>query len=154
MKALKASIPEKDLILNQKNLGYAGGNNVGIKIAIKNGADFIFIVNPDIRLENNTIPMLVEWMESNPRLASVGPRICFRDNPELIYSDGGIVEPERGYATWHLHFGKKIGEVQSQKYTDVDYVNGSAILLRTEALKHIGPFGRISSYTLKKLSGV
>ena len=48
------------LIENRSNLGYAGGNNVGIKYALENGADYVFILNPDTTVRSNFLTKLIE----------------------------------------------------------------------------------------------
>ncbi len=128
------------LVRNSRNLGYAGGNNVGIDYAIHGGADYIWILNPDIRPDPEALSMLVEAMEQDPSLAAVGPRICYRDHPDMIYSDGGLVFPEKGFLVQHMNHQKAIHEITEKGISLVDYVNGSAILLRVEALREVGMF--------------
>ena len=47
--------PDLPLLVNKKNLGYAGGNNVGIRYAIEKGADYVLILNNDTIVEPNTV---------------------------------------------------------------------------------------------------
>ena len=47
----RTTYPNLSIIENKKNLGYAGGNNIGIKAAIASGAEYIFLLNRDVRLE-------------------------------------------------------------------------------------------------------
>ena len=89
---LKANIPPTRLILNEKNHGYAGGNNIGIARAIREGAKYVWILNADIRLEPDTIEVLLALIESDEKLAAVGPRVCERGNPPKIVSDGAYVD--------------------------------------------------------------
>ncbi len=128
------------LIRNRKNLGYAGGNNVGIDQAIRRQADYIWILNPDIRPKPEALSLLVDTMDRDTSIAAVGPRICYRDNPDTVYSDGGLVFPEQGYLVVHKNSGKTIHELNEPRVSLVDYANGSAILLRTRALEEIGTF--------------
>jgi GT2 family glycosyltransferase len=128
------------LIRNEKNLGYAGGNNVGIREAIRRQADYIWILNPDIRPAPETLSSLVNTMDHDTSIAAVGPRICSRDDPDTVYSDGGLVFPEQGYLVVHKNSGKTIHELNEPRVSLVDYANGSAILLRTRALEEIGAF--------------
>jgi hypothetical protein len=128
------------LIRNAKNLGYAGGNNIGIDIATHEHADYIWILNPDIRPAPETLSLLIETMEHDTSIAAVGPRICYRDDPETVYSDGCLVHPDKGYLVIHKNTGKKIHELHEPRMSLVDYANGSAILIRTRALEEIGTF--------------
>ncbi len=128
------------LIQNKKNLGYAGGNNIGIDIAINEQADYVWILNPDIRPEPETLSILIESIDRSSSFAAIGPRICYRDKPDTIYSDGALIIPERGFLVIHKNNNQKIKPVSDNKIKQVDYVNGSAILMRVKTLREIGKF--------------
>ena len=136
---LKAAICVDDLILNTQNRGYAGGNNIGIQKAIEQGREYVWILNPDIRVTKKTLPILLETIKKDTTIAAVGPRICFRNNPSKIYSDGGIIVKEAGFATSHRNCNKDIAEITNQSAIfETAYVNGSVLLIRTAILKKIG----------------
>lgn len=61
------------LILNKKNTGFGQANNLGIDYAMKNGADFIFLLNQDAYLFKNTIQLLVESLQNYPHFGIVSP---------------------------------------------------------------------------------
>lgn len=136
---LKQAIDPQQLILNAKNVGYAGGNKIGIAKAIKEGAQYIWILNPDIEVNETTLPVLLETLKSDPKIAAVGPRICYKNDRRKIYSDGGIVVKEKGFFTTHTHYNKYITEVANESSTlEVDYVNGSSMVISVTALLKIG----------------
>lgn len=58
-KKLRTKFPKIEYFQMPKNFGYAGGNNYGIAHALKNNADFVLIINPDVRIEANTQTLLV-----------------------------------------------------------------------------------------------
>lgn len=128
------------LIRNRKNLGYAGGNNIGIEIAINEQADYIWILNPDIGLTPETLSILVDNMNKDNSLAAIGPRICYHEKPDIIYSDGGLIFPEKGFFVTHKNHNKNVKDLPANGMTLVDYANGSAILIRTKTLQEIGKF--------------
>jgi hypothetical protein len=137
--SLTIHIQPHQLILNDKNNGYAGGNNIGVKKAIENGCEYVWILNPDIRIDKNTLPLLIETLKADENIAAVGPRICFRNEPSKIYSDGGIIHKERGFETLHKNTNKYNYEIENQpEILQVDYVNGSTFLARTNVFKTIG----------------
>lgn len=141
VEALKLTIPQEHLILNNKNLGYSGGNNIGIKKCFENNYQYILLLNPDIRLNKFTIPKLIDSLSNIPNAAAIGPRICYRNNPKLIYSDGGIIEVNKGYLSNHINYNKMINDVSlNNTINKVDFVNGSFILMKSEVLKEIGIF--------------
>lgn len=136
---LEAHIPKHQLLLNEKNTGYAGGNNLGIAHAIKEGYDFVWILNPDIRVKEGVLDILLDTISRSKKIAAVGPRILFRDNPEVIYSDGGMLYPEKSFKAVHLNTCKRIDECPAN-IREVSYANGSCLLARTAVFKEEGLF--------------
>jgi GT2 family glycosyltransferase len=78
---LKEGLPEVSIIETQKNLGFAAGNNVGIRDALANKADYVFVLNNDTTVSPNTISQFVEFAEKHPEAALMGPSID-RRNPQ------------------------------------------------------------------------
>ena len=136
---LENRIPKKDLILKKKNLGYAEGNRTGIEAAKKNGAEFILLLNPDIRLEENSILALLKQIKRDESIAAIGPRIYYRDRTNIIYSDGGLVFKEKGFYANHMNYRQNAEEIKNPGLHSVDYVNGSCFLFRASAYGNIGP---------------
>lgn len=128
------------VICNKKNLGYSGGNNIGLKYALENNYQYSWVLNPDIEIESNTLELLLETMKQNSKIAAVGPRICDKVKRNEIYSDGGILN-SKSFSAWHLNSGLNIHDVdQIDNRSEPDYVNGSCILIRNKALSDIGLF--------------
>lgn len=140
IKAMEPYINSLIFIKNGKNLGYAGGNNIGIHIAMHEQADYIWILNPDICPKPETLSILIDTMEHDPSIGAIGPRICFIDNPNKIYSDGALIFPEKGFLVEHKNNNRFVDEVVKSHINEVDYVNGSAILIRTKTIADIGMF--------------
>ncbi len=134
---LKKEIPSQYLIINEENIGYAGGNNVGIDIALKDNADYVWLLNPDIRVNKFTLSILVETLQNDSSLAAVGPRIIHRRKPELIFSDGELLSLEN-CKTWHKNHNLEVQNIHPSIDYDIDYIDGSSILLNCNALKEIG----------------
>ena len=55
IRKIRTQFPDLAIIENKKNLGYAGGNNIGIQKAIASGADYIFLLNKDVKLEKDVL---------------------------------------------------------------------------------------------------
>ena len=137
--ALKAGLPKGILHRNSKNEGYAKGNEIGIQQAIEQNIPYVLLLNPDIRLAKDCIPKLLSTIAAHEKLAVVGPRICFRNDPEKIYSDGAIVYPYQAYKCSHLHGNERIQDYGDEGVlSDIDYVNGSVFLARTKVFEEIG----------------
>jgi GT2 family glycosyltransferase len=72
---LKETCPEISILETRKNLGFAAGNNVGIRFALQNGADYVFVLNNDTTISPDTVSEFVEFAEKHPEAALMGPRI-------------------------------------------------------------------------------
>ena len=76
------------LIANQENLGYSGGNNLGIEYALKHGADYVVLLNNDVELKYDTLSQLIEVAEQNPGAGIIAPALI--DEAGHITYDGKI----------------------------------------------------------------
>ena len=74
-KRLREAYPTVPVIENGKNLGFAAGNNVGIRIARKEGADYVFVLNNDVTVFPDTLSQLVGFAEKHPEAALMSPKI-------------------------------------------------------------------------------
>lgn len=70
---LKTRLNPDSFIQLNTNTGYAEGNNIGIRIALAAGADFIFILNPDIILNADTIRICVDAASADPSIGAINP---------------------------------------------------------------------------------
>lgn len=131
-------IPEKQIIFNYSNLGYAAGNNKGIKIALKEKANYVWILNPDIRIERDTLPTLLNLIKSRSKIAAVGPRIKLRVNEDQIFSDGGVVVYDKRCYTDLINYDCNVKDYPPSINFDIDYVDGSCILINTDAIQELG----------------
>jgi GT2 family glycosyltransferase len=128
------------------NLGYAAGNNAGIRLALERRPEFVLLVNPDLRVTPTTLERLLETARAIPDAAAVGPRIVLsaaEDDPRApyparIWFDGGVFDRDRAGATTHLHMGRPENEVPPGPPRDVGYVTGACLLLRADALRSVG----------------
>lgn len=124
------------LIKSKKNLGYAGGNNLGIKYALDNNADYICILNNDTLVPKTFLTRMIPFMEQNGEFAIVGPTILYDNIDNLVQSTGAKIDMIRG-KTPSINRGKKYCEIK-QKIINCDYIGGACILLRSEVIKKIG----------------
>jgi len=134
-----SSIGKHDLVLIKckKNYGFPGGNNVGIKLALENiNPNYILLLNNDTVVDHSFLKELVQEGESNKNIGILGPKIYYYNQPDIIWSAGCKI-------SWKLARGIQIGsgEVDQGQYEEkkeVDYVSGSAFLIKTEVIKKIG----------------
>jgi GT2 family glycosyltransferase len=126
-----------EVIATGQNLGYAGGNNVGIRRALEQRPEFVWLLNPDTEVEPSTLERLLTAADEVPDAGTLGPRILYPDR-RLIWFDGGIVDAERGGATAHLHSGRLDWEVPAEAPADTDYVTGASLLVRRRVFGRVG----------------
>lgn len=124
------------LIENKKNLGFAKGNNIGIRYALTHGASYILLLNNDTKIEMNFLEKLIEI---DPAIAS--PVVKFREfrhSPKLMYDLGGFVNWTTG-RTWHVNaYAEEFHHFQNRQPLEADYVAGCCLLVKREVFEKIG----------------
>ena len=124
------------IIENKKNLGFAGGNNVGIKYAVENEADYILLINNDTAVDENFLSELIKVGESDEKIGLLGSKIYFYSEPNRIWFAGGKIN-------WLKNKGEHIGldEIDNNQYdkiNEVDYLTGCCLLVKREVIEKIG----------------
>lgn len=119
-----------ELIRNERNLGYAGGMNTGIRRALERGADAVLLLNNDVEVEPGAIRGLVVAAE---RAGAVCPIVVFADDPERVWYAGARFDPRRGYN------GRQITETPGAT-TETERICGAAVLIPRETLERVGMF--------------
>jgi|GEM_PF-1106927 len=135
---LVSAFTKYTIIRTSKNLGYAGGNNVGIQYAKQFGFDFVWILNPDTTVKPDTLKNLVLAAETHKDISIYGSVICWTQNPEIVWFGGGIVKlNNQEFHTYHLYNGQHKSLIPDQIY-EVDYVTGASIFCRTKIFDEVG----------------
>ena len=127
------------LVQTGANLGYAGGNNVGIDHALAAGADFIFVVNDDTEVTPTMLSELAGALARDPRAAAAAPTIV-HDSPDgVVWWAGGLFRVARGLAL-HEGYGAAVASLPQGSERPVDSLCGCGLLLRRAALESVGVF--------------
>lgn len=121
------------LIANKQNLGYAGGNNVGIKYALSEKADYVFILNNDATVEPDTLDKLVSAAEADAKVGAVGPAIQEPDHT-VYYGKINWLKSELQHS--HTPPAKTYLEPK-------DYLIGAGLLIKRKLLENIEGFDEI-----------
>ena len=122
-----------DIIVNRENLSFAKTSNLGIKKALKEGAEYVLILNNDTTVRPDFLSRLVEFAEKNPKAGIITPAILEYDN-NLIQAFGSKLD-ETGRA--HMqHYHKTLVDLPDVE--EADYLHGPAMLFRPEMLKKVG----------------
>lgn len=134
---LRAHYPDLDLLLTGANLGYAGGNNTGIRYALAHAADYIFVLNNDIVVVHKTLSRLVEAMPMVERCGIATPLIACFSAPDRVWTLGADFD-RRTFETRRLHADAPVSETRGFPISEVAVAPGSAMLIDRKALEHVG----------------
>lgn len=124
------------VIENRSNLGFPGGNNVGIRDALRNGAEFVILLNNDTVVDKNFARELLTVAMSDDRVGMVTSKIYFYDRPEVLWFAGG------DFSTWtgrSRHAG--YGEVDRGQFDEIAEIGrpcGCSLLVTRSFIKNVG----------------
>jgi GT2 family glycosyltransferase len=124
------------------NRGYTGGNNLGIKYALANSADYVLVLNPDtIVADPDFLRELVDYSESNPRVGVSGPRVFFQTKDRVqntvLFAPGFW----RSIINWvRYRLAPERFQLSKADVLEAEVLNGVCVLLRAACLREIGLF--------------
>lgn len=141
---VKRDFPQVHLIENPTNVGFAAGNNVGLRVA--RGRHVLFL-NPDTIVHEGAFDTLIDWMDAHPRAGAIGPK--------LLNSDGSLQASCRSFPSIGAGFFRNtpLGRLfpnnpwtrsylmqgfAHDREAQVDWLSGSALFMRRAALDQIG----------------
>lgn len=122
------------LLTSDKNLGYAGGNNIGIRYAYDKGYQYICVLNNDTVVTEDLITPCVEALEENKDIAFIGPTIVnYSDG--MVQSTGGNIHINRAYVDC-----KNLGAAYNPepKMIQSDYIGGACMVFRRAIVEQLG----------------
>jgi len=139
------------LIRTDKNLGFTGGYNTGMKHALKNESDFIFLLNNDTIVDKNILAAFLSLAETNKNIGLIGPKIYFAKGHE--FHKDRYTEKEKGKVLWYagggfdwknvLSFHRGVDKVDSGQYDaseETEFVSGCCMFFRRDVLEKVGMF--------------
>lgn len=126
---------EISLIDSKGNLGFAGGNNVGLKEAYEQGFQYYWLLNNDTTVDANALSALVDYLEENKEVGVAGSKIYYYGTNKIWFA-GGVVNTKLGKG---YHIGmKENDEGQFDSIREVDYITGCSLCFRKEILEDTG----------------
>lgn len=133
---LKQEFPEITLIENEKNLGFGGGFNAGIKEAIRRNSDYVLCLNNDVVVDGQILNELVKIGELSTKIGGLCPMEYYYDEPNRIQCAGGIIRFVGGKV-----FGcGKLDKGQYNEVRETELLSGPAMMLKVNTLLDIGFF--------------
>ncbi|CAN5748107.1 N/A [soil metagenome] len=128
-----------------ENLGYAGGNNAGLRWALDRGAEWILVVNNDTVADASCLARLLGVAAQDAHIGALAPLIVRHDAPERVWFAGGHFSRLRALGT-HDHEGEIADDVArtaargDHTWRACTFLTGCCLLLRGEALRDVGLF--------------
>jgi len=129
---------EVTYLQSETNLGYAGGNNVGIGKALELKAKYILLLNNDTVVDNDMIIHCVTYLEGHPDVSLISPKILHYSAPQYINVAGGGMDVNTGYS---IRFGENeedFGQFDSEQ--DITWATGCALFAASSVFEHVGLF--------------
>jgi phosphatidylinositol alpha-1,6-mannosyltransferase len=127
--------PHLTVIRSGSNLGFAGGHNLGISMALRAEFEFVLLLNSDVIVDVNFLGPLVEAAREAD-VGATGPIVAFHSNPETVWQAGARVHLSRGRVE-AMGKNTKVADIAGGP-RDVDALVGCALLLKAAALKQVG----------------
>ncbi len=124
------------LIENGKNLGFSGGNNVGIRRALAEGFTYVFLLNNDTVVAPDFLEKMVAVAGDNAQNGIVGPKIYYYAEPQRIWYGGGLIRWPKGGV--HPGQGEIDAHPDESAPLETGYVTGCALLIKARAIREIG----------------
>lgn len=134
---IRARFPQHALIETGANLGFAGGNNVGLRYALEQGADYVLLLNNDTVVAPDFVDCLVQAVEPDSSIGIAGPTIYYHEQADLIWSAGGVVDWRNGQTCMRDLNTPDTGQLGATPRA-ADFVTGCALLARRAIIEQVG----------------
>jgi GT2 family glycosyltransferase len=132
---IRKNYPKTKVLAKNKNLGFALGNNVGVREA---RGEYILLLNNDTLIEPDFLDYLVNAIK-NENVGVVQPKIIFADSKKL--QSAGTYLTSYGFL-YHLGYDKNPEDKKYQKSYEIFSANGSCMLIKHEVIDKVGLFDK------------
>ncbi len=133
---LRHCFPGIEVMVNSTNLGFAAGNNIGIRRALGAGADYVLILNNDTTVDTAMLGCLVTCAEAAGRIGLVSPKILYYEERTRIWRLG---DSAHRWLPVPLPVGRdQVDNGQFSEPFDVDYVPFCGVLIKRALIETIG----------------
>ena len=135
---IQSNYPDIEFIKASTNLGFGKGNNIGLKKAVENNADYVFLLNQDAWLETTTLQTLIEAQKSNPAYGVL--------SPVQMNGKGNAIERKFEEYAGPVNTPGFMSDIYTDQLKQVyttRFVNAAAWLISKDCLKKVGLFNPI-----------
>lgn len=135
--AIRSQFPEVHLIENRENLGFAEGNNVGIRYALETGAQYLLLLNNDTVVDPNILEAFLAAAQAHPQAGIFGAKIYLYDEPQKLDHLGGTWNRKKG--CFDLIGLREIDDgARWESAREVDYACGAVLFVRRAVFETVG----------------
>ncbi len=131
---IKEKYPDVHTIRSEKNTGFSGGNNLGIR---ESRGKYIFLINNDTYVTDDHFQELIDRLESSPQIGAVSPKIRFAFPPQNIQFAGYTLLTPITLRNQLIGFGERDGEKYNTA-APTPYLHGAAMILKKEVIDKVG----------------
>ena len=136
MKILLQNYPDLEIIQTGTNLGFAGGNNIGIRRALELGADYVWLLNNDATPAPKALAPLVHALQNDSSAACAASKIYYQDDPQRIWFAGGAWS--KGYLRLRQQGANQLDRGQFDDIRAVGSVTGCSMLIPIDKIRAVG----------------
>lgn len=122
-------------IKSSENLGFSGGNNLGIQYAVKHGTDYVMLLNNDTVVERDFLSILVNAATKYPNAGILTGKILYYSKPDYTWYAGGYMNLNRA-RIHHYHIGEENNFGDSDKI--VSFATGCLMMIPSAVIKKVG----------------
>ncbi len=136
LNVLKEKVNDVTIIGSKKNLGFAGGNNLGIKYALDHNSDYIMLLNNDTLVKADFLDNMLKSFNKDSSIGLVGCKIMYYPEKNIIWYGGGYIDWFKFIGT---HYG--MGQVDKGQYDnekEIDFMTGCCMLAKREVFEKAG----------------
>jgi GT2 family glycosyltransferase len=134
---IRQHFPDIEFLQTGANLGFAEGNNVGIRYALGQGASYVWLLNNDTIVDAESLVALVRLAENDMHVGMVGSKIVYHAAPKMLWFAGAVLNPRNAHRPSH----RGLGEADNGQYDtacETGYITGCSLLIRKEVIEAIG----------------
>ena len=137
VRGIHERFPEVTVVENGRNLGFAAGNNVGIRLALEHGADFVYLLNPDTEVTPGFLLEALSVARERPGTGAVQSLLLLATERDLVNTAGNAIQfLGLGYCTGFRQPATSVPDAPAE----IAFASGAAVLLRAKALRETGLF--------------
>lgn len=136
VRILQKKLNNCKIIESKRNLGFAGGNNLGIKYALDNKADYVLLLNNDTLVEPSFLTNMINSFKVDYNIGLVGCKIMYYPEKNIIWYGGGYID---WFKFIGVHYGiKQIDKGQCNREKEIDFMTGCCMLIKREVFEKVG----------------